>query len=197
MTTSPPRRSPPPPTAARPSLPSESWPACRSSAATWSLPESPTEDAATIAFKGLYVHLEHDSNTGRPELRVLLDIDGSWDRLTPAIIYLNRATLTTSAADVAAQVRAGLVGATSTDLRAIPTGHDIDPLQGLQWAMGYLGWPVVLALTDPDVHVVGAERPGERPERARPAEDGTWRAAPAPRVWRVTAAVPRPPLRPV
>jgi hypothetical protein len=165
------------------------------------LPEIPVRHPvdAAVPPKGLYVHLEADANTGRPELRLLLDQDGSWEGLVSVIIYLDRATLATSAADVLAQARASAAGAVGTDLRAIPAAYDLDPAQGLMWALGYLAWPAVLALTDPTVHIVGLERPGERPQRARPvpveAGRSQWRAAPEPQRWRVTRTIPRPQLR--
>jgi hypothetical protein len=167
------------------------------------LPEVPVRHPSGAAAppKGLYVHLESDANTRRPELRLLLDRDGSWEGLLSVIIYLDRATLTTSAADVLAQARASLAGVAGTDLRAIPTGYDVDPAQGLMWALSYLAWPAILALTDPTVHIVGLERPGERPQRAQPvaaaAGGRRWRAAPDPGRWRVTKDVPRPQLRQV
>jgi hypothetical protein len=164
------------------------------------LPEVPgRHPAAAVPPKGLYVHLEADATTGRPELRLLLDQDGSWEGLVSVIIYLDRATLTTSAADVLAQARTSAAGVAGTDLRAIPAAYTADPAQGLMWALGYLAWPAVLALTEPTVHIVGLERPGERPQRARPVpvEAGRpqWRAAPEPRRWRVTRTIPRPQLR--
>jgi hypothetical protein len=165
------------------------------------LPEVPGPHPAGAAVppRGLYVHLEFDANTHRRELRLLLDLDGSWEGLVPVIIYLDRATLATSAADVLAQVRASAAGVAGTDLRAVPGAYDVDPVQGVMWALGYLAWPAVLAVTDPTVHIVGLERPGERPHRAGPvpgpAGRGQWRAAPEPRRWRVTKTVPRPHLR--
>ncbi|WP_173079994.1 hypothetical protein [Phytohabitans rumicis] len=40
---------------------------------------------------GLWAHLEYDVNTGRPELRLLVDVDG---RLLPIPVYLDRPSLT-------------------------------------------------------------------------------------------------------
>lgn len=42
---------------------------------------------------GAYVHLEHDANTRRPELRLLLDTTGSWDGLLPVPLLLDGGTL--------------------------------------------------------------------------------------------------------
>lgn len=43
---------------------------------------------------GVFVHLEHDANTGRPELRFLFDVDApSGPFLIPGIIHLNYPTL--------------------------------------------------------------------------------------------------------
>lgn len=45
-------------------------------------------------MSGAFVHIEHDINTGRPELRFLLDVDGeSGPALVPAVLHLGPWTL--------------------------------------------------------------------------------------------------------
>jgi hypothetical protein len=48
---------------------------------------------------GLWIHLEFDTNTSRPELRLLLDLGGTIDDLLPIPVYLDRPTLTEALAD--------------------------------------------------------------------------------------------------
>ncbi|TAM88504.1 hypothetical protein EPN42_09225 [bacterium] len=74
---------------------------------TWSeLPLS--RDDATVF--GFFVHLEYDSNTGRPELRWLLDTSAGF---RPAILHLDRPTITESLAAVLAQIKKGAPAALS------------------------------------------------------------------------------------
>ncbi len=44
-------------------------------------------------LRGFFVHLEHDTNTNRPELRFLLDLEKSDVALIPLVIHLDRPTL--------------------------------------------------------------------------------------------------------
>jgi hypothetical protein len=56
-------------------------------------PEHARPAAASDALfnpAGVFVHLEHDINNGRPELRLLVDTDGTWDGLVPIPVYLDR-----------------------------------------------------------------------------------------------------------
>jgi hypothetical protein len=74
----------------------------------------------------VFVHLERDANTGRPELRLLVDVNGTWNRLLPIPAYLNRPDLGSALADMGKAARAGIHGADvrtptqPTDLEAIP-----------------------------------------------------------------------------
>jgi hypothetical protein len=56
---------------------------------------------------GVFVHLEWDSNTERPELRLLLDRDGTWDGLLPIPVYLDRPTLGLAISDMCQNALAG------------------------------------------------------------------------------------------
>ncbi|CAM5628434.1 hypothetical protein SGRIM128S_06982 [Streptomyces griseomycini] len=37
---------------------------------------------------GVFIHLEHDVNNGRPELRIVVDTDGTWEGLAPHPVML-------------------------------------------------------------------------------------------------------------
>ena len=72
----------------------------------------------------LWLHLEHDTNTGRPELRILLDSGASagLEGLLPIPVYLDRPTITEAIADMRATTLASMGGRTGADVR----GGDLD-----------------------------------------------------------------------
>ncbi|MFF7953967.1 hypothetical protein [Streptomyces griseorubiginosus] len=45
---------------------------------------------------GVFIHLEHDANNGRPELRIVVDTDGTWEGLQPHPVLLDRPPLLVS-----------------------------------------------------------------------------------------------------
>lgn len=135
-----------------------------------------------FAPRGAFVHLEHDANSGRPELRLLIDTDGTWDGLTPVPVYLDRPNLGSAIADAGANAAAALRGATGANLRSLAGPSNITAFPGLA-AWNVL--PLALALIDPAAEHVGREAPQDRPRRAD-RRDGQWRPAPRTRTWTVT-----------
>lgn len=149
----------------------------------------------TLWVYGVYVHAECDRQTGRPELRLLLDTadvpsvefsDGGsgadsagddpaglgarlWEGLLPLPVYLDRPTVESAGADWLAVARAAGAGAVGADLRAVPSG-----LQA-QAGVAFIdhAMPYALALTDPAVllqpHPHQPPGGGPHPGRAVPA----------------------------
>lgn len=111
---------------------------------------------------GLWIHLEHDFDTGRPELRLLLDPGGGLDDMTAVPVYLDRDTVTEALADYRAtaianaarpwqDVRGGELDASVADF-----ADKVDAYVGIA---GYLARP------EADIRPVG--RPGAEPVRPR------------------------------
>lgn len=74
--------------------------------------------------RGSFAHLEYDVNTRRPELRLLLDTDGSWDGLSPIAFFLDETLLSdvrrgTLPAAVAEEIAAFDDGLTTRVLGAV------------------------------------------------------------------------------
>ncbi|GAA0918041.1 hypothetical protein [Virgisporangium aurantiacum] len=66
-------------------------------------------DIDTVAASaGLWIHLEHDINTGRPELRLLIDPGAGIGDMTALPVYLDRDTVTEALTDMVATARATL-----------------------------------------------------------------------------------------
>lgn len=79
----------------------------------------PLDDVREQQFRGLWVWLEHDQATDRPELRILLDRDGTRGALEPLTAYLDRPTLGRALDDTMAATHAaarGVRGANPTGL---------------------------------------------------------------------------------
>ena len=115
---------------------------------------------------GLWIHLEYDVATGRPELRLLLDTGGSTvEGLLPVTVYLDRPTLTEALADwrattgalIAAGLRPGL------DIH----GGELDA--GVARLADHLDGYVSIAryLARPEADIVCLDRPGLTPKRPR------------------------------
>lgn len=87
---------------------------------------------------GVFVHLEHDMNNHRPELRLLIDTDGTWDRLLPIPLYLDRPNLGAAIGDADQSTQAVLEhGAIGTDVRSLTT-------PGAPWTvMAMYAWQVL------------------------------------------------------
>lgn len=162
----------------------------------------------TLWVYGVYVHAECDRQTGRPELRLLLDTAdvpsadvsaaGSagddlaglgarlWEGLLPLPVYLDRPTVESAGADWLAVARAAGAGAVGADLRAVPSG--IQAQAGAAWIDHAM--PYALALTDPAAllqpHPQQPPSGGPHPGRAVPAATGRWRPATRTRSWLLT-----------
>jgi hypothetical protein len=129
---------------------------------------------------GIWMHLEHDVRTGRPELRLLLDVTGAGGPgdLLPLPVYLDRPTLTEGLGDFRATVDATVTGGVDTtlvpgvDMRGSELDKTTAELAGL--VDGYVAMLAYLAR--PEADIVSADRPGLRPVRRRsPARDRyTW-----------------------
>jgi hypothetical protein len=157
----------------------------------------PVDFSPPVAFDpvfspaGVFVHLEQDANTARPELRLLLDTDGTWTGLIPIPIYLDRRNLGSALADMTAVARASAQGAVGADVRAV------GPLNVETSIGGLLAWnvlPLVLTLIDPHSRFVDPAEPEAAPRPAQ-RQDGGWRPAPTTRTWTVTYRIPGPHLR--
>lgn len=112
---------------------------------------------------GLWAHLEHDVNTGRPELRLLLDRGvNDWRELEPVLVYLDRDTLTEAVADMRATALATLDGALGPNVRggtldadAATVADRLDPLIAL-----------VAYLARPEADITAAYRNADHPARS-------------------------------
>ena len=114
---------------------------------------------------GVWIHLEHDANTRRPELRLLLDAGGGISGTQPIPVYLDRPTLTQALADYRATA-----AATGT---AAPRGMNVhggrldESAAALADKDRYIG--IARYLTRPEAlpAVTGDRQPGARPARLR------------------------------
>ena len=116
---------------------------------------------------GLWAHLEHDVATGRPELRLMIDIDMDYLQAFP--VYLDRESTTEALSDFRATELATQqtqphpdVRGSTPDRSAARLAEDVD---------GYIGILTYLARTEADI--VHAERPGTRPVKPRKAKRDT------------------------
>lgn len=153
--------------------------------------EVPQDVVAVSGWAGLFVHLEHDMRNGRPELRLVLDRDGTWDGLTPVPVYLDRPTLGAAVADFAAVTLAQATTGAGTDLRSIGPASPASTQTGL---LVFAVLPLILAVVDDSALITGTDLPGLHPARAQQRE-GRWRPATTTQAWRVTYSPARPHLR--
>lgn len=116
---------------------------------------------------GCWVHLESDADTGQPELRLLLDRDGSWEGLTSVPVYLDRATLGDATVE--------LVEALGPD-----AGDAAQPARIAAYALLCL----VLALCDPKAVIHAPGQPDVSPERGS-SRAGRWWPVKETRSWLV------------
>lgn len=121
----------------------------------------------------LWAHLEHDANTGRPELRLLIDMgEGGLESLQVIAVYLDRGTLTEAIADWRATALGAMTGVAGGDVR----GGELD--SGVARAADLVDGLVSLVghLCRPEADITG-DRPGARPMRLKStAKDRrTWR----------------------
>ena len=123
---------------------------------------------------GVFVHLEHDSNDGRAELRILYDL-GEWDRFLALPIHLRGSLNDGITAANAEAMNQGLQQLGSGPVGAFDFGRGAAPLLNL-----------VLYLCAQEPEVVGTEPWPMRPAEKRTKKHG-WRLFPPPRpqVWTV------------
>lgn len=123
---------------------------------------------------GLWMHLEHDVNTGRPELRLLLDLPG--ESPLPIPIYLDRETVTEALADMRATAVASLAGPGEVVPGQDVRGGELDASVAVfaERVEAYLAIAAYLARPEADVGERG--RPAVRPVRRRKPAGGrtTW-----------------------
>lgn len=122
-------------------------------------------DQAGAITGGVWMHLEHDANTGRPELRLLLDTDPALglEGLLPLPVYLDRETVTEALADFRATAAASIGGRTGADVR----GGDLDATvaQLAERVDGYLALARYLARPEADIRSLTGT--SARPRRYR------------------------------
>ncbi|MER5482608.1 hypothetical protein ABT024_05240 [Streptomyces sp. NPDC002812] len=143
---------------------------------------------------GVFVHLEHDMNNGRPELRLVVDTDGTWDGLTPHPVLLDRPTLLASTRELAQ-------GATGLLARIVPglfkSEGDAELLAEFARTFPFQVWPVVEAITDSEAVISGWDRPEQRPEPAKPVHSDRgvqWEPVGEAARWRIGRSAPKPAL---
>ncbi|MBV1940803.1 hypothetical protein KUF83_30170 [Streptomyces sp. BV286] len=147
------------------------------------------EAGQTPPIRGVFVHLEHDYRGDRPELRLLIDQDGTWDGLLGTPVLLDRPTLLASAREqIKPEAFPGLVD-----------DEQQETLAKLVRLAPFMVWPAVEALIDPELVISGWDLPGEQPKPATPRATGVprWKGAAKASRWRVGVSAPRPGLRTV
>ncbi|MFF8696199.1 hypothetical protein ACF08W_28710 [Streptomyces sp. NPDC015144] len=156
--------------------------------------EHPTEHPLPL---GVFIHLEHDLGNGRPELRFVIDYDGTWEGLVPTWVALDRLTLDAAAREFINQAAVPGVTLPAAARWLLPEGRteEQDDL-ALQLARlrTVLAWPIAEMLTDVAAVVTRAGVPGEHPAPAAAVTtDGStdWPIAQQPTQWVVSADVPR------
>ncbi len=132
-------------------------------------------------FLGSFVHLEFDTHSGRPELRLVLDTDGTWEGLLPIPVYLDRPTLGAAINDMSANADAAATGLIGANVRSVQAASDGTQLKGLA---AWMVLPLVLSLVDPAVRIVGDVGP---PAISR---GGRWLPAPSTRLCQVSYRSP-------
>lgn len=94
---------------------------------------------------GCYVHLEHDVNEDRAELRLLVDVGTGWDELTPVPIHLAQPTLTWSMTSVQRVIE--------RHMAQVPVGAEA--LAAYARTLAWFVWPLIGALLDQEAYLVG------------------------------------------
>jgi hypothetical protein len=146
----------------------------------------PSNDAAGV---GYFVHLEHNLENGRPELRLIMDYGEGWSGLLAYSLYLDRPTLAESLADsFAAGQRAGalLAAGGESELSA--------DMRSMIERATRLVLPYLLYLACENADLLDPEQPGGQPRRAQPTTvkgRERWLAAGRVRLWDVGYRVGR------
>ena len=144
--------------------------------------ETPGMSWAGTALHGFWAHLEWDANSGRSELRLLLDLD---DRLLGLPLHLGSWTLleaveryARNAADVAAE----------QGIKFTVRGEDMDAIVGAVRPL----LSILLYLCSDEPEIDDLRQPGSSPARPRPKKTKKgWRLFPPdrPRTWTVGAGI--------
>ncbi|KAA1250685.1 hypothetical protein F0Q45_08300 [Mycobacterium simiae] len=145
-------------------------------------PPAVVPSAPLPTLKGVFIHLESDANSGRPELRLLVDTDSCWDGLVPIPVYLDRPNLGAAMADAGAAASAAYRGVTGADVRSLSGPSVIMAMAGLT---AWLVMPLALALIDPHANYVNIDQPGQAPTPAT-RRDKHWLPAPRTTAWLIT-----------
>jgi len=152
----------------------------------WSLYiETPGMEWGGSELYGFWVHLEHDANTERKELRLLLDNE---DALEPVILHLGPWTVTEAVDRMASEAKrnAEMLAANMPDMAhsedwVAELATHVQPLLGM-----------VLYLCSDEPEVVDRRVPGALPQRPQPKRTKKgYRLFPpnAPRLWNVGDAL--------
>ncbi len=126
-------------------------------------------DGASNGVYGTYLHLEHDTEADRTELRFLVDLGRGWDALFPVIMHADQPTLAWSEQDIRANIPPHLAG------------PDTDRFLAQHRAIGWLVWPLLGALLDESTHLIG---PGRLVDADPLVKDAS--------LWQLTYERPRP-----
>jgi len=118
---------------------------------------------------GLWMHLEWDANTGRPELRLLID---QHDWVLPIPVYLDRPTVTEAVADMRATALASMAGPGEVVPGQDVRGGELDAAVArvAEQVDAYLA--IVAYLARPEAVIRERGRPEVRPVRRRSPAKG-------------------------
>lgn len=136
--------------------------------------------AGVPVVSGVFVHLEYDPTVNRPELRLLVDCDGTWEGLVPLAVALDEPNLGVALGETELSMRQHEEA--GPELRALFGPYAERSLLGL------LAWtvlPLALTLIDPRARFLATDAITAQPERAQP-HNGVWRPAAATQLWHVT-----------
>lgn len=129
---------------------------------------------------GVFVHLEYDPETARPELRLLVDCDGTWAGLIPLSVALDRPDLGAALGETELAMR-------ESDPAAADDVRNLYGPYASRHLLGMLTWsvlPLAATLIAPEARFGAVDGTPARPERARP-RGGAWAPAAATRLWRI------------
>ena len=146
----------------------------------------PFTEARSFDVKGFFAHLEWDVGAGRPELRILWDLDDTeanpW--LLPQPIYLDRPLLQGAAAVFENSHAAMVGGIENPDEPGNPALHDPKSLDELT-SLAKVAIVRLLALVVDEPDISDVNRPDNQPTPAKPHKRGRWFGAPGTQTWNV------------
>ncbi|MEU0938988.1 hypothetical protein [Embleya sp. NPDC005971] len=141
------------------------------------VPAEPRAADLAEAPWGVFIHLEVDQNTRRPEIRFAVDVDGTWDGLSTFLVFADALTLGANVRQQRNTYAPGL------------DGEDVVEQLRLN---SFLVWPALLALVEPGVEHRRVDLPGELVRRVTatrsPGGAIKWPRAKAPSLWSATVA---------